>query len=63
MDDGEQGFYFCYFENSFENDIFIESNYGLDSLNKMGLTRFKFDAGVEEIRISSKNNLFLQSSR
>jgi hypothetical protein len=28
-------FYFCYFENGFENDVFIEKMFGQNSLDNM----------------------------
>ena len=36
-------FYLCYFENGFEDDIFIERKFGQESLDKMILTNFLFD--------------------
>jgi hypothetical protein len=33
----------CYFENGFEDDIFIERKFGQESLDKMILTNFLFD--------------------
>jgi hypothetical protein len=35
--------FLCYFENGFENDIFIEREIGQRSLDKMSLTMFKLD--------------------
>ena len=52
--------YLCHFENSFENDIFIEREIGQQSLDKMSLTRFELDKNVWYTRISSLNHLFIQ---
>jgi hypothetical protein len=49
-----------YFENDFENDIFINQMSGQDSLDNIKLIKFKFDdINVRDIRISSLNNLFV----
>ncbi len=53
-----EGFFLCYFENGFENDIFIEKNFGHESLNKM--LNIKLDERVDKIRISSLNYLFIE---
>ena len=49
----------CYFENGFEDDIFIETKFGQESLDKMILTNFLFDTRLWHWRISSLNHLFV----
>jgi hypothetical protein len=52
-------FYFCYFENGFENDLFLEREIGQHSLDKMSSTMFVFDTAVRGFGLSSLNHLFL----
>ncbi len=54
------GFYFCYFERGFEQDLFIERESGQHALENMSITMFNLDQKVRSFVISRYNHLFVE---